>query len=73
MVVSAHAAYNGAVKADTAKLLSEALSLPSEARAALIDTLLESLDSEIDPGYAQEAWRQEIVVESRRSTMEPSS
>ena len=59
MVVSAHAAYNGAVKADTAKLLSEALSLPSEARAALIDTLLESLDSEIDPG-AQEAWRQEI-------------
>jgi putative addiction module component (TIGR02574 family) len=47
------------VKADPAKLLSEALSLPSEARAALIDTLLESLDSEIDPD-AQETWRQEI-------------
>ncbi len=47
------------MKADPAKLLSEALSLPSKARAALVDTLLESLDNEIDPD-AQEAWRQEI-------------
>ena len=37
----------------------EALSLPEEQRAALIDSLSESLDSEVDED-AEEAWRQEI-------------
>jgi len=40
-------------------LLREALSLPQEQRAALIDSLLESLDSDGDPD-AEEAWRREI-------------
>ncbi len=44
---------------DVAELLSEALRLPTEARAVLAESLLESLDSELDPG-AEEAWRQEI-------------
>jgi putative addiction module component (TIGR02574 family) len=44
---------------EAADLLREALSLPQEQRAALIDSLLESLDSEVDED-AEEAWRQEI-------------
>ena len=45
---------------DAAELLRDALSLPAEARAALADSLLESLDTAVDPD-AQEAWRAEIV------------
>ncbi len=37
----------------------EALELPPEARAALADSLLDSLDTEIDPD-AEQAWRDEI-------------
>ena len=44
---------------EAADLLREALSLPQEQRAALVDSLLESLDSDVDPD-AEEAWRQEI-------------
>jgi putative addiction module component (TIGR02574 family) len=44
---------------EAADLLREALSLPQEQRAALIDSLLESLDSHVDED-AEEAWRQEI-------------
>lgn len=44
---------------DAADLLKEALGLPVEARAALIDSLLESVDTEVDEN-AEEAWRQEI-------------
>jgi putative addiction module component (TIGR02574 family) len=44
---------------DPAELLKNALSLPPEARAALIDSLLESMDVEVDYN-AQEAWREEI-------------
>jgi putative addiction module component (TIGR02574 family) len=44
---------------EAAELLREALSLPQEQRAALIDSLLESLDSEVDENV-EEAWRQEI-------------
>lgn len=44
---------------DPAELLREALRLQPEARAALIDSLLESMDTEVD-GNAQEAWREEI-------------
>ena len=47
------------MRKDAAELLKDALSLPTEARAALADSLLESLDSEID-GDTEEAWRAEI-------------
>jgi putative addiction module component (TIGR02574 family) len=42
-----------------AELLREALALPPEARAALVDSLIESLDPTIEEG-AEEAWRREI-------------
>ncbi len=44
---------------EAAELLAKALHLPKEARAALADSLLESLDTEVDEG-AEEAWRSEI-------------
>ena len=44
---------------DAAQLLREALELPEEARAALADSLLNSLDSEIDAD-AEQLWREEI-------------
>jgi putative addiction module component (TIGR02574 family) len=44
---------------EVAELLKNALSLPVEARATLIDYLLESLDAQVDPG-AEEAWRGEV-------------
>jgi len=53
------AEYNGRMRTEPAELLRDALSLPAEARAALIDSLIESLDIEIDPD-AEEAWREEI-------------
>jgi putative addiction module component (TIGR02574 family) len=40
-------------------LLKDALNLPAEARAALANSLLESLDSEVDDD-AEEFWRIEI-------------
>jgi putative addiction module component (TIGR02574 family) len=43
----------------TAELLKEVLSLPVEARAAFADRLLESLDTEVEPG-AYEEWKREI-------------
>jgi putative addiction module component (TIGR02574 family) len=45
---------------EAADLLREALKLPPKARAALADSLLESLDSEVDP-EAEQAWREEIA------------
>jgi len=42
-----------------ARILDEALRLPAEARAAIADSLLDSLDTEVDPD-AEDAWRQEI-------------
>jgi putative addiction module component (TIGR02574 family) len=44
---------------DPAELLRDALSLPADARAALIDSLLESLDVQIDDD-AEAAWQREI-------------
>lgn len=44
---------------DAAELLKDALSLPPEGRAALADSLLESLDREIDAD-AEQAWLEEI-------------
>jgi putative addiction module component (TIGR02574 family) len=45
---------------DPAKILKEALALPPEVRAALVDSLLETLDTEVDKG-AEEAWQREIL------------
>ena len=44
---------------DAAEVLRDALALPPEARAALVDSLIESLDRVIDEG-AEEAWLEEI-------------
>ena len=52
-------AYNQDMSRSPAELLSEALHLPVEARAALADSLLDSLDTEVDAN-AEEAWRDEI-------------
>ena len=50
--------YNNKMSRDTAEILKEALTLPSEGRAALADSLLESLDTEVDAD-AEEAWQRE--------------
>jgi putative addiction module component (TIGR02574 family) len=47
------------MRTEPAELLRDALSLPVEARAALVDSLIESLEVEVDP-KAEEAWREEI-------------
>jgi putative addiction module component (TIGR02574 family) len=44
---------------DAADLLARALTLPEAARAALADSLIESLDGPVDEG-AEEAWKQEV-------------
>ncbi len=44
---------------DVAEVLKNALALPTEARAALIDSLIASLDPAIDE-HAEDAWREEI-------------
>ena len=44
---------------DAAEILKEAMALPTEARAALADSLLDSLDTEVDAD-AEAAWQIEI-------------
>jgi putative addiction module component (TIGR02574 family) len=44
---------------DAADVLKDALALPLETRAALIGSLMDSLDTEVDED-AEEAWREEI-------------
>ena len=44
---------------EPAEVLRDALELPLEARAALVDSLIESLDQIVDEGV-EEAWREEI-------------
>lgn len=44
---------------DAGQLLQEALALPPEARAALADSLLENIDTEVDPD-AESKWREAI-------------
>jgi putative addiction module component (TIGR02574 family) len=43
-----------------AEVLKHALSLPLEARAALIGSLVDSLDTEVDED-AEQAWREQIL------------
>jgi putative addiction module component (TIGR02574 family) len=49
---------------DAIELLAHALRLPPAARAALADSLIESLDTEVDEN-AEEAWRSEITLRVR--------
>jgi len=44
-----------------AEVLRDALHLTAEAQAALVDSLIESLDPTIDEG-AEDAWRHEIAA-----------
>jgi putative addiction module component (TIGR02574 family) len=48
------------MKRDAAEILKEALALPSEARAALAGSLLDSLDAEVDED-AEDAWATEVT------------
>ena len=49
------------MKQNIADILKEALKLPPEARAALAETLLDSLDDTVDQD-AETAWEAEIVM-----------
>jgi putative addiction module component (TIGR02574 family) len=49
---------------DAAELLNHALKRPPAARAALADSLIDSLDTEVDEG-AEETWRGEIALRVR--------
>jgi hypothetical protein len=51
--------YNEDVPRDAAEVLKDALTLPPEARAAIADSLLASLDVTIDED-AEDRWREEI-------------
>jgi putative addiction module component (TIGR02574 family) len=44
---------------DAAEVLKDALALPPEARAALIGSLVDGLDTDVDED-AEEAWREEV-------------
>lgn len=48
------------MRPEVSELLKRALALPAEARAALANSLLESLDETVDPA-AEEEWNQEIA------------
>jgi len=45
---------------DVVEILEDALALPLEARAALIDSLVDSLDAEVDQD-AEDLWHKEIL------------
>ena len=47
------------MKREAAEILKDALALPTEARAALAGSLLESLDTEVDED-AEVAWTTEV-------------
>jgi putative addiction module component (TIGR02574 family) len=51
--------YNRYVKREAAEILKEGLALPTEARAALAGSLLDSLDTDVDED-AEAAWASEI-------------
>lgn len=47
------------MKRDAAEILKDALALPTEARAALVGSLLDSLDTDVDED-AEAAWAAEV-------------
>jgi putative addiction module component (TIGR02574 family) len=49
------------MKDNVSEILSEALKLPPEARAAIAGSLLDSLDQMIDEG-AESAWEDEVLL-----------
>lgn len=49
---------------DAAELLTHALKLPPAARAALADSLIDSLDADVDEN-AEDLWRSEIALRVR--------
>jgi putative addiction module component (TIGR02574 family) len=49
---------------DAAELLTQALKLPPAARAAIADSLIDSLETEVDED-AEAAWRSEIALRVR--------
>ena len=49
---------------DAAELLTHALKLPPAARAAIADSLMDSLDTEVDED-AEAAWKSEIALRVR--------
>jgi putative addiction module component (TIGR02574 family) len=49
---------------DAAELLARALTLPEAARAALADSLIESLDGPVDED-AEQAWNREVACRLR--------
>jgi hypothetical protein len=60
---------------DAAEVLRSALALAPEARAALVDSLISSLDQQIDPA-AEETWREEVFqrlqeIDSRAVALVP--
>ncbi len=62
--------YNPPMRREPSDILKEALALPVEARAKIANSLLESLDGEVDPG-AYEEWEREIqrrIVEVEAGT-----
>lgn len=55
---------------DAAQLLLEAMELPAEVRASLADSLLDSLDFEVD-AEAEQLWREE--TEHRLASLDDGS
>jgi putative addiction module component (TIGR02574 family) len=55
---------DGFMAEDAGEMLTQALKLPPAARAALADSLIDSLDGEVDEN-AEEAWRSEIALRVR--------
>ena len=53
------------MKDTAAKLLDQALRLPAEARDAIADSLIDSLDGEVDP-RAEDLWHEEIRERIKR-------
>lgn len=51
--------YNRSIKCDVAQILKDALALPTEARAALAGSLLDSLDTDVDED-AEAPWATEV-------------
>lgn len=58
------AAIQSSMAEDVSELLSHAMKLPPAARSALADSLIDSLDVEVDDG-AEQAWRDEITSRLR--------
>ena len=56
--------YTSSMDREAAEILERVVRLPKEARAALADSLLESLDADVDEDV-EESWRDEIQSRMR--------